>query len=437
MIGSMHLPLRWRLTLAFAVGMVVVLTTVGAFVLVRLRADLTESIDEGLTAQAELVASAVDRGVPLEGRGALVDPDDALAQVLDESGQVVAASSELSSTPFLTRSQLEAVAGPTSSEANIPGLDVPVRLLAVPRTDDDGTTYVVVGRPVDDREDALARFLVLLIVVGPVVLVLTTGLGWLVARAALRPVDHMRSEAAAMSVSEPERRLSVPPARDELRDLAETLNAMLERLQSSMQDERAFLDRASHELRTPLAVLKTELDLALARPRTPSELEAALHRSAEEVDMLVGLAEDLLVLSRLQGGRLPIRKGSVEIGPLLARVTAGFAPRAAAAGIRLAVDADGAGEVYADPVRVRQAVSNLVDNALRFSPRGGTIVVTARTIGGGTEIVVEDPGTGFASDTDAGLGLSIVKAVAEAHGGALEIGHGRDGGAKVTINLPG
>lgn len=426
--------------------MAFVLVTVGTFVLIRLRADLTESIDEGLTAQAALVASAVDRGVPLRDPDApLVDPDDALAQVLDASGQVVASSSDLSSAPFLTSDQLAAIRSPTSSETSIAGLDVPVRLLTVPRSDASGLTYVVVGRPVDDREDALSRFLLLLFVIGPFVLVTTTGLGWLVARAALTPVDRMRSEAAAMSISEPDRRLTVPPAKDELRDLAETMNAMLERLQSSMQDEREFLDRASHELRTPLAVLKAELDLALARPRTTDELETALDRSAQEVDSLVRLAEDLLVLSRRNGGRLPIRREAVRLDQLLERLGDGFSGRARANEVELDIRPEGPIEVDADPDRIRQAVSNLLDNALRFTPAGGRVVVSARAGDGVVALSVVDSGPGFpatfppSSGSDGfehvGLGLAIVTAVAEAHGGSVSIGQADGGGGSVTMTL--
>ena len=283
---AISLPLRWRLTLGFAAGMALVLIALGVFVHARLRADLTESIDEGLLSQAQFVATAADRGEPLSSNGAIVEADDALAQVVDASGEVVAFASPLASDPFLTPGALDAVHGEAFFETWAPSVALPVRVLAVPRPDG---SFVVVARTLDDRDEALARLVVQLLIGGAAALALSTALGWALAGAALRPVERMRREADAISVSEPERRLSVPAPHDELRTLAETLNTMLERLQTSMQTERDFLDRASHELRTPLTVLKAELDLALARPRTPEEMEAALRASSQEVETLVRL----------------------------------------------------------------------------------------------------------------------------------------------------
>jgi len=177
--------------------------------------------------------------------------------------------------------------------------------------------------------------------------------------------------------------------------LAETLNTMLERLQTSMQTERDFLDRASHELRTPLTVLKAELELALARPRTPAELEAALRASSQEVETLVRLAEDLLVLSRERDGQLPVRKEPVHIEELLERLGAGFAAEARSAGVEIHVQVEPGLHLSADPIRLRQAVSNLVLNALQHTPAGGRIDLEARHSGATVSIEVRDSGRGF------------------------------------------
>ena len=321
------LPLRWRLTLAFAAGMALVLVALALFLQVRLRADLTESIDEGLSAQAQFVSAAADRGAPLSSGGTIVDADGALAQIIDASGRVSASASPLAAEPFLSprRSHRSATGCRPSSR---PRRRASVNGCASWRSRVKDGSIVVVARTLDDRDEALSRLLIELTLGGTVALALSTFLGWVLAGAALRPVERMRRDAEAISVSEPERRLSVPEPDDELRRLAETLNSMLERLQASMQTERAFLDRASHELRTPLTVLKGELDLALARPRTPQELERALRRSSQEVEILVRLAEDLLVLSREQQGRLPMRRKSVRLDELVKRLAPGFASRA-------------------------------------------------------------------------------------------------------------
>jgi signal transduction histidine kinase len=430
-------PLRWRLTLGFAIGMALVLVALGVFVHARLRADLTESIDEGLLSQAQFVAAAADRGEPLSSNGAIVEADDALAQVVDASGDVVAFASPLASDAFLTPGALDAVHGQTFSETWAPSVGLPIRVMAAPRADG---SIVVVARTLDDRNEALTRLAVQLLIGGAAALALSTALGWALAGAALRPVERMRREADAISVSEPDRRLSVPEPRDELRALAETLNTMLERLQTSMQTERDFLDRASHELRTPLTVLKAELELALARPRTPAELEAALRASSQEVQTLVRLAEDLLVLSRERDGQLPVRKEPVHIEELLERLGAGFAAEARSAGVEIHVQVEPGLHLSADPIRLRQAVSNLVLNALQHTPAGGRIDLEARHSGATVSIEVRDSGRGFGVErldgsAGTGLGLAIVDAIVRGHGGVVEIDAATAGGV-VTMVLP-
>ncbi len=437
-----RLPLRWRLTLAFAAGMAVVVVALGAFLQYRLHRDLTESIDEGLMSQAQFVAATVERGDTLTADAAIIDADDALSQVVGSDGSVLDSASAFAAEPFLPVDRLPGPGG-IFVETRVPAIDHPLRVFAIPTTSGEPRSpeaFIVTARTLDDREEAVSTLRAELLLGGASALLISTGLGWIVAGAALRPVERMRLEAQAISVSEPERRLSLPQAHDELRRLASTLNEMLERLQRSMQSERGFLDRASHELRTPLSVLKGELDLALSRARTQDELQAALRSCANEVDSLVRLAEDLLVLSRLRGGALPIRREAVDIGALLNRVAEGFQPRADERGVSLEVDAAAGPNAQMDPTRIRQAVSNLVDNAIRHTPQEGHVTIAARSNSHGVEISVLDTGPGFGNGHDlegsAGLGLSIVQAVAKAHGGTVRMGTRDGGGGLVTILLP-
>ena len=435
--------LRWRLTLAFAVGMAVVLVSLGAFVHLRLRSDLTESIDEGLLSQAQFVATAADRGASLSAGGAIVDADDALAQVLDASGAVITSASPLAERPFVSKAQLIGAGGETFLETRVDGLEHALRVLIV-RSSTPGVS-IVVARSLDDRNEALSRVGLLLLIGGSLALAFSTALGWVLSGAALRPVEQMRREAAAMSMSEPDRRLTVPPADDELRRLSETLNSLLERLQSSMQTERAFLDRASHELRTPLSVLKGELDLALSRPRSSQELESAIRRSSDEVAVLVALAEDLLASSRRDDGRLPVRVERFSLGELLQRLADGFAEQARTAGVAVSVRGGSGISMVADPVRVRQAVSNLVVNSLRHTSPGGTIGIGSASTEDAVSIAVHDSGPGFGPEPVAGSdqhplggkgwGLIVVETIARAHGGRIEIDREATGGL-VTITFP-
>jgi signal transduction histidine kinase len=229
---------------------------------------------------------------------------------------------------------------------------------------------------------------------------------------------------------------------------------MLDRLQASFERERRFVDDASHELRTPLSVLKMELDLSLARTRTPEELQAALTSASQETDRLVRLAEDLLVLARTDRGRLPIHREEVDVSDLLSRTCAAYEARARVAGVRIQLDA-APEKASLDPARVRQALENLLDNALRHTPTGGVVRVRAKMQGGLVSLGVEDSGPGFGRDilgrafepfarseadqdgngATAGLGLAIVRAIAEAHGGAVRAENRPEGGARLTLTL--
>jgi two-component system OmpR family sensor kinase len=455
----MNLPIRVKVTLAFAVAMAFVLTALGAFVYWRLGRDLLATLDLSLRARAQVIVTAIDEQRPtfVGSTGSLIDTDESFAQVLDGSGRVIEASSQKLQTALLPSTEVSSVAGPRFVDREVPAIDTdPLRILIVPVTSSVDPRFVVVGATLGDRRDALDRLLVSLAVGGPVALLLTSFAGLLVAGASLRPVEAMRREAAAISVSEPERRLPVPPTRDEIARLGSTLNAMLDRMRDAFERERRFVDDASHELRTPLGILKMELDLALARARTPAELEAVLQNASEETDRLVRLAEDLLVLARAERGKVRLTRADVSLGEVLGRSVASFENRARAAGVRLDLDVHEE-NVRADADRLRQAVENLLDNAIRHSASGGEIVVRAARVDGSVTITVEDDGPGFppgfldrafdpfaradpSSDRDghgAGLGLAIVRAVAEAHGGTVGAENLEQGGARVTLMIPG
>jgi len=240
----------------------------------------------------------------------------------------------------------------------------------------------------------------------------------------------MRRRAAAFTLNSP-RSLPVPRGGDEISRLALTLNDMLSRLQAAFEHERRFVADASHELRTPLALLRTELELALRRPRPPEELRDALESALEETERLSRLADDLLLIARSEEGPLPIRRETINANQLLASVAQRFEARAVQAG-RLLTVRPTAARATVDPQRIAQALDNLVENALTYGE--GDVVVSAIEWDDSIELHVVDHGAGFprpflerafdrfsrADDArgrgGAGLGLSIVRLVAEAHG---------------------
>jgi signal transduction histidine kinase len=214
----------------------------------------------------------------------------------------------------------------------------------------------VIGESLDDRDSALDGLLTQLLLVLPIAVLLSSGIGCLVARAALRPVEDMRGRAAEISAEPPERRLPLPRARDEVYRLGETLNEMLDRLDAGLARERRFVAAASHELRTPLATLRTELELAGRRPRSAEELEAALRSAREEVERLVRLAEDLLVLARSDERRLLLRVETHDARGVLDAVAGRNDARASAAGRMLDVSGPAEQPFTGDRARLEQAL---------------------------------------------------------------------------------
>jgi signal transduction histidine kinase len=445
----MRLPLRIRVTLASAVSIALILGGLSFFVYARLQAELLRAADAGLRARAEAVASGVgQRGST--GFDAPDGPRGSLVQVLSPAGQPQLLPG--SWAPPLSAATLAAIRQPEFRRLPAARGRPALRAFVLPANEGQ-RFYVVAGSAMNDVSQTLARLRLLLAVADPAALALACVAAWLLAGAALRPVERMRQEAAAISVSEPGRRLPVPGANDEVARLGRTLNSLLERLQQSVDREQRLLDDASHELRTPLSILKAELDLTLSREREPEELEAAVRSASEETDRLARLAEDLLVLSRARAAGLPIHRLSTSLPELLERACAGHQARATEQRTRIECRAP-AVRIPADPMRLRQALDNLLDNAIRHGPAtGGVIRVEAAVSGPVARIAVENAGPGFdgellprafdpfvrgahdgASPAGAGLGLAIVRAVALAHGGTATA-ENVPGGARLTMTL--
>jgi signal transduction histidine kinase len=430
--------------------MAVVLAAMGFFVYVRVGGALLASIDQNLGAQAGESADHLGRG------GGVIDRDASsgvtVAQLVASNGRVL--QSVPAHLPPLASATMRARALEGKRvrwSSHIPGRSGDWRLLAVPARRHTNQAVLVVAQTLWPREDALQRLARELVLGGPAVLALVILAGYLLAAAALRPVEAMRRRAAAITASTPGTRLPVPSGRDEVSKLAETLNDMLQRLEAAFEHERRFVADASHELRTPLALLRTELELALRRPRSHDELEEALRSAAEETERLTHLAEDLLLIARSDQGELPVRRTRVSAREVLEDVAARFEGAARARGRSVAVSRGTDAFVDADPARLEQALGNLVDNALVYGD--GAVELFVHVNGEGVELHVADNGPGFPpgftarafdrfsraddarSPGGAGLGLAIVEVIARMHGGKATVAN-RDGhGADAWITL--
>lgn len=459
-----RLPLRLRVALAFAMTTAVALVGLGVFVQLRVADTLDDRLADTVAAERDRLvhASGSDLGAAVQGV-----VGEGFAQLLGPDGDVLASSSQVA-RPLVDADAARAAAEEARLlERQVALLDTDDEADEDDETEQEAVTEVeseaeeeseaavlliqrvgdrvlVVGTSREDTDEALEEVREQLLVGGPVALLLASVLGYVVAGAGLGPIERMRARAATISDRSPGERLPVPEARDELQRLARTLNAMLDRLDEGLQRERRFVAEASHELRTPLALMRTEIELALRRPRSTEELKEALASTGEETERLIALSEDLLVLAAADSDRLTLDREPVDLAALARDVVRRFAAMAEATDRTLRVEGV-AVTVRADRSRIDQVLSNLIDNALRHGAGDVEVAVVRR--GGAAELTVADRGAGVTEPRPfdrfsgahggRGLGLSIVQAIVTAHGGTVTAGSRPDGpGALLTVTLP-
>ncbi|GIE76491.1 two-component sensor histidine kinase [Actinoplanes philippinensis] len=439
--------LRARLALVFGVGTSLVLLVALSLLYVALERQLDAAVDADLSGRADDLIAGM-RAQDLDAVRA-----DPLAELYAADGTPLASSAGLNGQVLLRPEQISAVGGGAVRSVVLlaprPG-ETPerVRLLARPAGRDG--EVLAVGQPLSTVEGAGDRQLVVLAVATPLLVAALCVLGGLLVRAALRPVDELTREAAAISTLDSDRRLPAVAGDDEIARLAATLDGMLSRLAVAFARERAFVDDASHELRTPIAIMRGEIDLALQAVDDPEEVRRSLSAAQRQAARLGRLAEDMLLLARERAGALAVLREPVDLTDLAHAEARALGP---VTDVRIEVRGDPV-IVDADAGRIRQVLANLAANSAAAGAR--TARVTVGADGAGVRIEWADDGPGFPPDlldraferfvrgdpsrtssTGAGLGLSIVRAVVTAHGGSAELRNGPPlGGAVVTVRLP-
>jgi two-component system, OmpR family, sensor kinase len=437
--------LRARLTLVFTLGAAAALALCLILLFGALDRQLGASLDADLRSRSADLSDAVRADdVGVVGR-------DPMAQLYATDGTVIAGSPALGDRRLMSVDEVRSLDGDAivTIASPIPSPTGQVVRRLAQRV--DAGHVLSVGVSAAPLRDARQRLLVVLLVAAPILLgALATG-GWLVLRAALRPVDALTREAAEISSLDADRRLPDVPGDDEIARLARTLDSMLARLRLAFERERAFVDDASHELRSPIAVLRGEIELALGAAGDAEEVEHSLRAALGEAERLSRLAEDLLLLAREGAGSLVLRSEPVDILDLAAVEADRLTP---VLGLQIHVSGDPA-VVSGDPDRLRQVLANLVHNSAAAGATGVRVDVSLDTAS--ATIQVADDGPGFPPPlldavferfvrgdrartprgSGAGLGLSIVRAVVTAHGGVVEARNGAPlGGAVVTAHLP-
>jgi two-component system, OmpR family, sensor kinase len=293
----------------------------------------------------------------------------------------------------------------------------------------------------------------------PLGILLASAGGYFLARRALAPVATMSQQASKIDAANLHDRLAVVNQRDELGVLAQSFNQLLDRLAHSMDQQRRFMADASHELRTPVAILRGEADVALSQPqRSVGEYRESLQILRDEARRLSQIVENLFTLARADAGNYPLAKSQFYLDELLGECVRAARTLAAAKNIRLDLQSEEELLVDADEPLIRRMILNLIDNAIKFSPAGGQVSVTAHREGSRYVVAVKDAGTGIPIDlqprvferffradkarthqsdpsTGAGLGLAISRWIAEAHHGELKLVSSDENGSVFVATL--
>jgi len=333
----------------------------------------------------------------------------------------------------------------------------PVRVLTWPVVESGRLVNVVrVGMSRKGFYSAMYRFLLIVLILLPVALVFAGGGGWMLARRALKPVDSMTETARKIGAGQLNARLELAGTKDELDRLAETLNDMLGRLDDAFAEMRQFTADASHELQTPLTILRGEIEVALRSQRSEEEYAAILKSALEEIERISRIVEGLLLLARADAGVLRMDAQPVDLVHLIEEVLHQTALLAQEKSIGLIMGSTEPLETTGDYAHLRRLFLNLVDNGIKYTPPGGTVRVSIERTGEAAILSVKDTGPGIppeeqekvfqrffrspearsAGQGGSGLGLSIARSIAEAHGGKLELESAPGKGSTFRIYLP-
>jgi two-component system, OmpR family, sensor kinase len=397
--------------------------------------DTTMQRDEADDAQADVVWSAVYEHI-------LLNPKNYFIQVADSAGTVVWRSENLQQH----RWQL-----PLPSAGMLDGDKLPFRY-AVPRLPlgklrlrmfvlHTGAVQISIGYPLDEIETTLTDLFSSLIFAFPLVFCTALASGWFLAKYFIQPVEDITKLAEDISEHNLSKRLPVRRVNDEITRLSNTFNEMIERLERSFQQIRQFTGDASHELRTPLAILMGELEVALHSRKTPAEYRELIASALEEVSRLSQVVKNLLELSRADSGQVPLDLSQLDLSALVEDMTEDAVMLAEEKSITVRSSVEPAIMLTGDKVRLHQVMLNIIDNAVKYTPVGGSITIALRRQDSDALISVSDTGLGIPEDdiphifdrfyrvdksrsgevSGHGLGLSIVQWVVEAHAGRIKV----------------
>jgi signal transduction histidine kinase len=446
------MTIRSRLTLFWAAVLAVILLFAGVAVLVLFQREQWGELDGALLEEADTAAEAITRAGP----GAAADIVRQLSEERDlgpaRRVQLIVAG-RLLADAGAAHADLPAL-GPIPAEGKIiNGRRRVFRYAVMPLTLAGANAYLADGVDATPVRRSIARLQRNLLLTLPLILGVCIGAGYWLAGRALAPVSALDRALAKLDPRDLRRRLPLSAVDDEIARLTCTINALLERVEAAAEVERRFAADAAHEMRTPLAILRTELEIALAQPRSAAEYGDALAAALRETVALCRIADQLLALARLEH-EAALERVRLDLGALVREAIATLEPLVQARHLDFCTTIDGPAPVNGNPDHLRRLVVNLLDNALKFTPDDGKIGVelapqtvrltTLRIVNSGPPIPAADLPHLFErffrgharNQPGSGLGLSLCQEIARLHGGKITAANLAAGGVEFVLRLP-
>jgi heavy metal sensor kinase len=456
--------IRFRLTAWYSTVLALALAVFGLFTWFAVRGILFHAVDETLADRVAGVHRFMENQIGSLSveeirdefkEHSVLGPGGDLFQVCDRAGVWLyrSASLENESVPIQLPSALPSSGSVEDRQVGGTNLRFLARSVTVL-----GNPYTIqVAVPTHELTEGLTGFRWALIVLVPMVLLAATGGGWWMSRKALAPVDEITASARSIGERSLSRRLPVPATDDELERLSKTLNQMLERIEDAFQRITQFTADASHELRTPVSLMRTTAELALRKQRSDADYRQALQEVLDESERTSDLIENLLTLARADAGKAQIERTPVDVAALLLEVSEQAQKLASQKGIAFSLQSFAPGpRIVADAGALRRLLLILLDNAMKYTPRGGTVAMSAACSGPRLLVELRDSGIGIgAADLPhiferfyradksrnrdsggAGLGLSLAKWIADVHQGDISVESTVDRGSLFRVELP-
>jgi heavy metal sensor kinase len=445
---------RLRLTL-FYTGAVVLIIAAFCLALFReYKGQLMESVDSQLMAAArDLIVSQMKPKTLTRDQEIIIKSKQEYFQIVNYSGEIIITSlSQNQQWPLDKKLMLNAFQGsPQYETVKFMGGDYRTIYFPVNRE-----SIVRVGKSLDETGKTLAGLQSLLILFSPFVLVISSVMSWFFAGWALNPMLEIKNVAEQIRHGRMRGRINVALKGRELDELAVIFNDMLQSIQRSMEMQKRFVSDVSHEIRSPLTALRGNIEVALRRRRSVEDYENVLESSLTDVIRLSRITDDLLFLTRADNNILELRLQWFELGPALSAIVERLGHKAVSAGVSLVEDYRVDLEVYGDTFLLDQAFSNLLENAIKYTPRGGKVTVATEEKEGTVLVIVSDTGIGIPEEEiphlferfyrvdkersrragGTGLGLSITDWIIKAHKGTISVKSTTGSGSDFIVALP-